>query len=95
MVWMLKLMTVLKQLRGLRKSLNGQDSKEITEKMRQARQRKLNMKVTVTDVKEAELAIVKFIQKQIFTDEIAALQDDSKGRPIKKKSFYQTVGPKI
>ncbi|KAJ8041043.1 hypothetical protein HOLleu_15532 [Holothuria leucospilota] len=92
--WMLKLITVFKQLSGLRKSLNGQDLKEISEKMRQERQKKLNMKLTMTDMKEAELVIVKFVQRPVFSDEIAAIRNNSKGRPVKKTSSIYKLDPK-
>ncbi|KAJ8037714.1 hypothetical protein HOLleu_18605 [Holothuria leucospilota] len=92
--WMLKLMTVFKQLSGLRKSLDGQDPKEVSEKMRQERQRKLNMKLTMADMKEAELVIVKFVQRPAFSDEIAAIRNNSKGRPVKKTSSIYKLDPK-
>ncbi|KAJ8034239.1 hypothetical protein HOLleu_20992 [Holothuria leucospilota] len=92
--WMLKLMTVFKQLSGLRKSLDGQDPKEISEKMRQERQRKLNMKLTKADMKEAELVIVKFVQRPASSDEIAATRNNSKGKPVKKTSSIYKLDPK-
>ena len=92
--WILKFLTVLKELSGLRKGLDGQDPKEITEKMRQARQRKLNMKLTTADLKEAELAVVKFTQRQTFCDEISALKNNSEGRLVKKNSRTYKLDPK-
>ncbi|XP_071825532.1 uncharacterized protein [Apostichopus japonicus] len=92
--WMLKLMSVLKQLSDLRKSLKGQEPMEIDEKMRHARQRRYKMNLSVSDLEEAEVSVVKFVQNQAFPDEIASLRDNSKGGSVKKRSPIYKLDPR-
>ncbi|XP_071819881.1 uncharacterized protein [Apostichopus japonicus] len=92
--WMLKLMSVLKQLSDLRKSLKGQEPMEIDEKMRHARQRRFKMNLSVSDLEEAEVSVVKFVQNQAFPDEIAYLRDNSKGGSVKKRSPIYKLDPR-
>ncbi|XP_071842702.1 uncharacterized protein [Apostichopus japonicus] len=92
--WMLKLMSVLKQLSDLRKSLKGQEPMEIDEKMRHPRQRRFKMNLSVSDLEEAEVSVVKFVQNQAFPDEIASLRDNSKGGSVKKRSPIYKLDPR-
>ena len=92
--WVLKWMSVLKQLSDVRKSMKGQEPSEIAEKMRHARQRKLNMKLSVSDLEEAEVTVVKYVQNQAFLDEIAALRGNSKEKSVKKTSPIYKLDPR-
>ncbi|PIK40324.1 hypothetical protein BSL78_22828 [Apostichopus japonicus] len=67
---------------------------EIDEKMRHARQRRFKMNLSVSDLEEAEVSVVKFVQNQAFPDEIASLRDNSKGGSVKKRSPIYKLDPR-
>lgn len=97
-VWILKFKTMLLELVQKKKTptaaetlANSSKGKQIVSKrMEDVKAKWKGSNISVDDLKEAELEIVKYCQREKFAEEISALQS---GQAIKRSSSIYRLNP--